>query len=51
MVAKLAAEASANNLLDNAGRVCTVVADESYEFYHKQKEDGKLSSSVPDACV
>jgi hypothetical protein len=28
-----------------------VVADGPYEFYHKQKEDGKLSSPVPDACI
>ena len=51
MVAKLAAEASANDLLNNTAWVCWVMADESYEIYRKLKVVVSLSSSVPDHCI
>jgi hypothetical protein len=50
-VSKSAAEASANNLIDNAARVRTMVVDDSYDYHRKQKEEGKLSSSVSDAIL
>jgi hypothetical protein len=49
--ARIVAEASANDLLDNATRVCTMMAEESFEFYLKQEEDGKLSKYIHDVCI
>ena len=50
-MSKPAAEASANDLLDNAARVRMMVVDDSYDYQRKQKEEGNLSSSVPDAIL
>ena len=50
-MSKPVAEASANNLLNNAARVRTMVVDDSYDYQRKQKEEGNLSSSVPDAIL
>ena len=50
-VAKLAVEASANDLLNNIAWVCWVMTDESYEIYRKLKVVVSLSSSVPDHCI
>ncbi len=50
-MSKPAAEASANDLLDNAARVRTMVVDDSYDYQRKQKEEGNLSSSVPESVL
>jgi hypothetical protein len=45
--ARIVAEASANDLLNNAAKVHTMTAEESYKFYLKQEEP----KYIPDACI